>query len=454
MLEKIIAKLKNKNIAILGFGREGKSTYTFIRKHLGDIPLTIVDKKDYSSDELVKDDNNITFVSGDTYLDNLDQYDLIMKTPGISLKDIHNEEALKKITSQIELILEVNRQNIIGITGTKGKSTTSSLTYEVIKAQNPNVFLLGNIGVPVLSEIEEIQSDSILVIEMSSHQLEFLKYSPHIGCILNLYQDHLDHAGNVDHYYNIKLNMFRNQTSKDYGLYSSDNEELNKRVHEVNPKSTLYDIRFDELDKHQNSIRIKDKKYVFINNRLIYEDGKRNIIGDHNLKNIMFVLGIANILGLDLKKAADTISKFKGLKYRMEYIGKVNDIAYYNDTIATIPEATMNAINAIGNVDTLIFGGLDRHIDYTNFTEFLRTCNVSNLICMPTTGTNIGNVLKEKTTKNILFANTLEEAYNLSQKYTKKGNSCLLSPAAASYEFFKNFEEKGAAFEEIVNKNK
>ncbi len=454
MLEKIIAKLENKNIAILGFGREGKSTYTFIRKHMGNIPLTIVDKKDYSDDELVKDDANLTFVSGDNYLDDLNKYDLIMKTPGISLKDIHNEQVLNKITSQIELVLEVNRQNIIGITGTKGKSTTSSLTYEVIKAQNPNVYLMGNIGVPVLSEIDNIQKDSLLVIEMSSHQLEFLKYSPHIGCILNLYQDHLDHAGNVDHYYNIKMNMFRNQTNKDYAFYSSDNEELNKRVKELKPHSLLTDIRFDDKDIHPNCIRLKNHKYVFINQRLVYEDGKRNIIGDHNLKNIMFVLGIAHILGLDLNKAQETISNFKGLKYRMEYIGTNNDVKYYNDTIATIPEATMNAINAIGDVDTLIFGGLDRHIDYTKFTEFLSTCNVSNLVCMPTTGTNIGNILKENTNKNILFANTLDEAYALSQKYTKKGHSCLLSPAAASYEFFKNFEEKGAAFESIVKQNK
>ena len=452
MIDKILNKLRNKNIAILGFGREGKSTYEFIRKHLGDIPLTIVDKKDYSNDELVVNDNNITFIFGDTYLDNLNQFDLIMKTPGISLKDIKDENVLSKITSQIELVLEVNRENIIGITGTKGKSTTSSLTYEVIHDQNPNVYLMGNIGIPVLAELDDVKEDSLLVIEMSSHQLEFLKYSPHIGCILNLYQDHLDHAGNVDHYYNIKLNMFRNQSNKDYGFYSSDNEELNKRVKEVKPRSLLTDIRFDDKDIHPNCIRIKDNKYVFINNRLVYTDGKRNIIGNHNLKNIMFVLGIANLLGLDLNKAADTISKFKGLKYRMEYINTVNDIKYYNDTIATIPEATMNAIEAINDVDTLIFGGLDRHIDYSKFIDYLINCNVNNLICMPTTGTNIGNILKEKTNKNVLFANTLDEAYNLSQKYTKKGNSCLLSPAAASYEFFKNFEEKGAAFESIVNK--
>jgi UDP-N-acetylmuramoylalanine--D-glutamate ligase len=137
----------------------------------------------------------------------------------------------------------------------------------------------------------------------------------------------------------------------------------------------------------------------------------------------------------------------------MEYIGTYNDISYYNDTIATIPAATINAVGAIKNVDTLIFGGMDRGIDYNEFIKFLEESNISNLVCMPTTGTNLGKILEEKTNKNIYFVNTLEEAYDVASSKTKKGYSVLLSPAAASYEFFKNFEEKGRAFEEIVKNN-
>ena len=189
-----------------------------------------------------------------------------------------------------------------------------------------------------------------------------------------------------------------------------------------------------------------------MNNEVIYVDGKRNIIGDHNLKNIMFVVAIAKILGFDLNKAKETISNFHGLKYRMECIGTFHDITYYNDTIATIPDATIQAVKAIGNVDSLIFGGLDRGIDYSEFVSFLKNCDIRNLICMPTTGTNIGKELENNSSKNIVFVDTLEEAFDVACKYTKKGSSVLLSPAAASYEFFKNFEEKGKAFEEIVRK--
>lgn len=443
MYKLILEKLKDKSIAILGFGREGKSTYNFLRKHFPEKELTIIDQK-----EIDIDDMYTVTVSGSDYLSNLEIFDCIIKTPGISLKDIDTTNLKDKITSQLELLLEVNKNNIIGITGTKGKSTTSSLTYEVIKAQKEDVYLLGNIGVPVLDNIENYKEDTTLVIEMSSHQLEYIKESPHIAAILNLYQDHLDHSGTLEHYHNNKMNIFKHQSNKDYLIYSSDNEYLNNKMTEYDYKATKYNVRFDNEELLGNDVRIIDKD-VYINNCLVYTDTERKLLGDHNLKNIMFVLTIAHLLNLDLVKAKETIKEFNGLKYRMEYIGKYNNIHYYNDTIATIPDATINAVKAIKNVDTLIFGGMDRKIDYLEFIEFLKNSEISNLICMPTTGTNIGKLLEE-TSKNILYASTLEEAYELSKKYTNEGMSCLLSPAAASYEFFKNFEEKGARFESIV----
>lgn len=445
--EEIVRKLVGKNIAILGFGKEGKSTYNFIRKHLPDISLTVLDKA-----AITIDDDKVTIVSGDDYLNNLEKYDLIIKSPGISLKDIDYSKIQDKITSQLELLLEVNRKNIIGITGTKGKSTTTSLMYEVLKAQRDNVFLLGNIGIPVFDMIDEYNDKSLLVIEMSSHQLEFVKNSPHIAVILNLFQDHLDHDGSLEHYHNNKMNIFKYQTADDYAIYSDDNEYLNAKMKTLNTAATKFNVRFDDENIFGNAVRIKKDK-VFINNELVYTDGERNLIGNHNLKNIMFVLTICKILGLDFGKARETILSFKGLKYRMEYLGTYHNIKYYNDTIATIPAATENAVEAIGDVDTLIFGGLDRGIDYKEFIEFLKNSNINNLICMPSTGTNIGHLLEECTTKNIKYVQTLEEANAMALKYTIPGKSCLLSPAAASYEYFKNFEEKGKAFEEIVKAN-
>ncbi len=440
MYKKIINKLENKNIAILGFGREGKSTYNFIRKYLPTLHLTIIDKNPV---DLV--DDFTTIITGDSYLDNLGDYDLIIKSPGISLKDIDITLFKDKISSQVELLLEVFRDNIIGVTGTKGKSTTSSLIYSVLKDQGKDTYLLGNIGTPVFDQIENYNKDTILVVEMSSHQLEFIKTSPHIAIILNLYQDHLDHAGSLEHYHANKMNIFKFQTTDDYTIYSEDNVYLSEQIKAYPYQGKKYPISFAQ----DTLVHLVDNK-IYLENELLYTDSKRNLLGEHNLKNIMFVMTVCKILNLDLAKAKETIVNFKGLKYRMEYIGTYDGISYYNDTIATIPEATISAIKAIGNVDTLIFGGLNREIDYSQFIEFLNSSAVNNFICMPTTGYLIGKKMEENTTKNIYYAKDLDEAYHLAVEKTSKGMSCLLSPAAASYEFYKNFEEKGHAFELLV----
>ena len=441
MYKKIIDKLKNKKIAILGFGREGKSTYKFIRKYLPEMVLYILDKNNIDLD-----DKNVIKIIGDSYLDNMDSYDYIIKSPGISFNNIDISSYKDKITSQLELLLEIFKDNIIGITGTKGKSTTSSLIYEVIRNQRDNVYLIGNIGIPVFDDIEKYNKDSILVIEMSSHQLEFVHVSPHIGIILNLYEEHLDHDGTLEKYHHNKLNIFKYQNKDDYAIYSSDNIYLNKYMNNSIYKGIKYTVRFDYNDFTDNSIRIKDKD-IYIDKDIVYHDDKRLLIGDGNLNNIMFVLGVCKILGLDYYKAKDVISNFKGLKYRMEYIGKYHDINFYNDTIATIPEATINAINSIKNVDTLILGGMDRGINYDKLILFLNNSTINNFICMPDTGNYIGNKLINK---NIFYVDNLEDAVDISLKCTLKDKSCLLSPAAASYNKYKNFEEKGLIFENIV----
>lgn len=446
MYRKIIEKLKDKDIALLGFGREGKSTYNFIRKYLNEQKLTILDKE-----KIILDDPYTKIITGNNYLESLEDYDLIIKSPGISLKNIDYQRFESKLTSELELILEVFSKNIIGITGTKGKSTTSSLMYQVLKDQGYDTYLLGNIGNPIFDEIENFTPNTILVIEMSSHQLEFVHKSPHIAAILNLYQDHLDHAGSLEHYHNNKMNIFKYQKVGDYSLYFDDDSYLTAKMTNFSSPSIKYNIRFDTEKKSSTAVWIKNKK-IYLGDKLLYEDKERNLLGDHNLKNIMFIVTIAEILNLDLEKTAETISNFKGLKYRMEYIGKYAGISYYNDTIATIPAATINAIKTIGNVNTLIFGGMDRKIDYQDFIKFLKESIIENLICMPSTGTTIGKVLEKETSKNIFYVTTLEEAHDIAKKVTKKEMSCLLSPAASSYEYFKNFEEKGKKFEEIVKK--
>lgn len=445
MQNKIIELLQNKKIAILGFGLEGKSTYNFIRKHSPNKELTIIDQKDISNSI---NDSNVSIISGDKYLENLDQFDLIIKTPGISLKDIDTTKIKDKIYSQLELLLEVNAKNVIGITGTKGKSTTTTLIYNVIKEQNNNTYLAGNIGIPIFDEIDKFNEDTIIVVEMSSHQLEFVRKSPHIGIILNLYQDHLDHAGSVEHYHECKLHMFDYQNKNDIAIYCSDNTNLNNIMKTKDYKQKIYKI---QKEYNENYVSLKNNKVYYKNEILYIDDNKRNLLGIHNLENIMIVSLIAKILNLNLEKAKKTIDEFKGLEHRLELVGKYNNIIYYNDTIATIPEATISGIEALQNVNTLIFGGMDRGIDYTPLINYLNENNVENLICMPETGYKIGKQL-ENTNKNIFYAETLDEAVKIAKRETKKETICLLSPAAPSYNCFKNYIEKGNKYKELIKK--
>lgn len=446
MINKIIEKLKNKNVAILGFGREGKSTYEFIRKYLKDTFITIIDYKNVlEENNYLKDDTNINIIYGENYLDNLELYDLVIKTPGISLKDIDATNI--NITSQIELVLEVCRNQVIGVTGTKGKSTTSSLIYEILKKAGKPVMLAGNIGIPVFNELEKINDDTYIVLEMSSHQLEYLKTSPHIGIILNLFEDHLDHAGSVKHYHECKMNMFKNQIADDIMIYCSDNKALKELVENSNFKGKKYTVNLED----KASI-YKDNDYIhYENNSYNIQKLKTNLLGNHNLENMMVAMLVSKIIGINDDSILSAISEFKSLPYRLEYIGTVNKVKYYIDTLATIPNATIDAIKAIPDINTLIFGGMDRGISYEGFAEELEKSNIEHFICMPTTGHTIGKSLP---TDRTFFVETLEEACTLAKKITKENTSCILSPAAASYEQFKNYAEKGDRFKELILNNK
>lgn len=440
MYNKILEHLKNKKIAIVGFGREGKSTYKFIRKYLNNQELEILDgnEKLLELNEELKSDKNLKIITGKNYLDNLEKYDLIIKSPGVKFKDLDISKFEDKITSQLGLTLDFYKQNVIGITGTKGKSTTTSLIFKVLKDQGYDAYLLGNIGIPIFDYIEKFNENSKLVIEMAALQLEYVKTSPHIGIILNLFEEHLDFFKSKEHYFLAKLNMFKYQDNSDYGLYTSSNETLDKYVQNGNYITNLIDIN-KELKIENN--------YVIYDNKKIYDsNSERLLLGKHNLTNIMFVLRLSELLKLDLQKTINTINQFKPLEHRMEYVSTINGVKYYNDAIATIPEATINCVEALKDVDTIIFGGMDRGIDYNDLIDFFNKSKIKNFICMPDTGYKIGKEIKSK---NVYMVETLENAVKKAKEVTK--NICVMSPAASSYNAFKNFEEKGRIYKELIN---
>ncbi|MBR6253502.1 MAG: UDP-N-acetylmuramoyl-L-alanine--D-glutamate ligase [Clostridia bacterium] len=445
MINNLIDYFKDKKILILGFGREGQSTYNLIRKYLPEQQLYIADQKeDFQNNfDFLKSDNHVTFIGGENYLEGLEDYDVIMKSPGISFAHLDTSKFIHKIKSQLELLLEFFENFTIGITGTKGKSTTSSLIYKVISEQDRKCILLGNIGVPVFDYVDSIDQDVIMVLEMSSHQLEFMELSPNIAILLNVWEEHLDHYESFIKYAEAKCNIYKYQKENDYFLFNEDNETLSSLV--KNPNGITYKVSMS--GKSDSDIFFKDDK-VFMHDKQIYDKNEqRNLVGDYNLNNIMFVLGVSEILHLDLNKTIKSISEFKTLNHRLEFVGEFDGVKYYDNSIGTIPVATIEAVKALKEVDSLIIGGMDRGVDYKELIEFLNNSEIGNIICMPKTGHDIAKELKQE---KCHIVDTMEEAVAVAKKYTKKGKICLLSPAAASYGFFKNFEEKGDIFKQLV----
>ncbi|HOZ53973.1 MAG TPA: UDP-N-acetylmuramoyl-L-alanine--D-glutamate ligase [Bacilli bacterium] len=456
MIDKIINEINKKNnILILGFAREGISTYNLIRKYLKDKHLTIADLNTelLNINPFLKEDKNVNIILGDKYLDNLDTYDYIIKSPGINLKQIDVTNIKSKITSQTGLFLKYKNVKVIGITGTKGKSTTTSLIYEILKKCNKKPVLLGNIGIPIFSEIENIKKNNIVVLELSCHQLQYTDASPNISILLNVYEEHLDLYKSYEEYINAKLNIFKYQNKEDYKIWEIDSRDS---YNNLKLDNNTFEITFnkDKIRGYKGVYLDNNKLYLKEgnNNKIIYNTKvKRLIIGEHNLYNIAAAFAVAIILKLNITKVSKIINKFKPLEHRLEYVGRYKKIDFYNDSIATIPRATINCIKSISNIDTVIIGGMNREVNLNELVEFLNNnqCTLNNCIMLPETGHIISKDIKNK---NVYIVNDMEEAVETAYKVTSKNKACALSPSAASYNVYKNFEERGRHYKELIDK--
>lgn len=449
MIEKLLKYLEDKKILILGFGMEGESTYKFIRRHFPEKNLYIADKNMNLLQNRVElvEDPYVEVSLGENYLNGIEEYDLIVKAPGISFKNVDITAFKDKITSQLELFLEYADVFSIGVTGTKGKSTTSTLIYKVLLEQGKDVFLLGNIGEPIFNDIEDFTDKTIAVIEISSHALEYVHKSTNISVLLDVYEEHLDHYKSLNAYIEAKFNIAKFQKAGDYFIYNYDNKLMREFGFEY--KENDYAISTEEVPNTKNKVTMNGE-FINCNGKDVMNIHEQmNLKGEHNLNNLMFIFAILDILKLDFNKAIETIKDFWPLEHRMEYFANINKIDYYNDSIATIPEATINAIKALKKVNTLLVGGNDRGVNLSELIEFLKTSDIENIICLPKTGEYIYSELKN-TNKNIFFYEKLEDAVKKAKEVTKPETVCLLSPAASSYGYFKNFEERGRLFKNYV----
>lgn len=427
MLPKIIEYLKDKSILILGFGREGQSSYNYIKKYLPEKPVTIADRNSVSVDG-----ENVEIISGDGYLDRVNDFDLVLKSPGISFKDVEITDGTE-VTCEVDLFLRFADCRKVGITGSKGKTTTSTLTYEMLKAGGFDARLIGNIGVPVFETLDSLNPDTVAVIEMSSHQLEFTHASPEVAILTNIYEEHLDHyKGGMTGYVNAKLNIVRHQNESNTFIY--------------NGTQGISDwLNLDTVKSRKIGVKLDDA--------LPFEIKNEHLLGVHNRQDVLFAYNAAKTFGVSDTDCEKGAQNFNGIEHRMEKVGTFKGITFYNDCIATIPHAVECAVEALKNVDTLIIGGKDRGLDYSEFVDWLTASNICNIIGTPETGHSIVNAIKAKgSDKTLICAADLDEAVRAAYEKTEKGKICLLSPAASSYNVYKNFEFKGRHYKELVNK--
>ena len=460
-----INEIRNKKILILGLGKEGRDTFKFLRKIFPKKIIGIADKLGIKDLRFKIKDKKIQLHLGKNYLKALEKYDVIIKSPGVPPKVIKPFlKKRQKVTSQTEIFFENCPGTIVGITGTKGKSTTASLIYKILKeglkvhpvksretgiSPKAKLFnrvnLVGNIGKPVLNLLFSATPKDVYIYELSSHQLMNLKKSPQIAVFLNIYPEHGDYYKNFNEYINAKANITRYQTENDYLVFNSQD----KIVREIVRKSKAKKIPFQAT------------KYEFITNIR----NKIPLIGKFNFQNVTAAITVGKIFGISKNNIIGAIKKFKPLPHRLEFVGTFKGIKFYNDSLATVPEATVKAIEALGkNLKTIILGGFERGQDFKNLAKKILESEIETLILFPTTGERIWQQVLKIARDRVsvtsgkgglpehFFTDNMKEAVKLSFRNTKKGKICLLSPASASFNLFKNYKERGNLFKKWVKK--
>ena len=446
MIEKIEPWIKGKRILLLGYGREGQSTWNVLRR-LG--TYKVLDIADLKAPAALPEDGTV-WHTGPDYQKCMDDYDVVFKSPGIVLERPENEYRCS-ILSQTEVFFQCFRDQIIGITGTKGKSTVTTLLYHLLKQAGMDALLVGNIGIPALDHMEEVKPDTRIVFEFSCHQLEYMTVSPHIGILVNIHEEHLDHYGTMEKYVEAKHHIFKNQRPDDILICN-----VQCLPEEGTCPSGLIRAGMDGSGKELDVVQEQDGTWVhFRGKSFCIPTDEIKLLGQHNYFDIGVAYGVCSILGMDDQVFARGLKTYEPLPHRLQYIGEREGVKYYDDSISTICDTTIQALKTLKDTDTVLIGGMDRGIDYRELIEYLSDCPVPHIILMEATGKRIYQEIHKyypefKNRARLILAEHLEDGVKRARQITRPGTSCVLSPAAASYGIFRNFEERGETFSRLV----
>jgi len=451
-------ELERKSVLVLGFGTEGQATYEFIRQRWPQKQVTIADRRDLSKFDLslqqrLQSDPACVLSLGPHYLDRLSDYDVIIKTPGMPAAVVRAASAMA-ITSHSALFLaNYPRERIVGITGTKGKSTTTSLIVDILRKAGIDVRLAGNIGLPPLPMLKDCTDETYFVHEFSSHQLAEVEHSPHFAVLLNIVPEHLDYYADFSEYVAAKENITRFQTPNDVLVFNGDYPEPGRIAKRTRARGVRFSMADATADCYVHSRWIVSSMGGAAQEIMGLDDVP--LLGAFNLENVLAAVAVARLFNAPAQTIRTAIQEFRPLPHRLEFVGTFKGIRFYDDSIATVPEAALGALDALGSVTTLILGGHERNLDYTDFGKELVKRGLETLIFFPTTGERIWNAVQSQSQPDAsmpkaFFVDTMQEAVRLAYMHTSSGKICLLSPASPSFGIFKDYKDRGESFKAWV----
>ena len=451
--------IKNRKVAIIGLGvsnlplidyfHEKKSIVTvFDSREIGEISREIIDKITNYAMEMSL---------GKGYLNKLKGFDLILRSPSClptipELEEETNRGAI--VTTEVELLMKMCPAQIIGVTGSDGKTTTTTLISEILKKAGYNCYVGGNIGTPLFTKLHEIMPDDKVVLELSSFQLMGMEVSPSISVITNITPNHLNVHKDYEEYIEAKKNIFKYQDRDGITILNYDNEITRNCSAEVRGKV----IFFSSKEKLDNGYIVDDDVIKECDDKLrkhIVSAKELTIRGKHNYENICAAIAATKTL-VDISTAIEVIKTFPGVEHRIEFVKEINGVKWYNDSASSTPSRTISGLNAFDEEIVLIAGGADKNLDYTPVAKPILD-KVKTLILMGQTSGKIFDAVKEEEEKenkeiNIYMVNNLQQAVILAKRYSVPGQVVLFSPASTSFDMFKNMYDRGQKFKGIVNK--
>ncbi len=439
---------------VIGTGLSGYATCEFLLSKGAKVILTDIKAKDQLNiDNFINKENFKGIFGGQPPLSILDEIDYIIVSPGVSfdipiIKKAHERNI--ELLSEIELSYRLSKGKIIAITGTNGKTTTTSMVGEIFKYGGKDSYVVGNIGLPMISKVDNSRDDTFFIVEVSSFQLEGIKeFHPDISAILNITPDHLNRHKTMDNYIGQKSKVFVNQGSDDITILNADNPISLSFKEEVNSRVVL----FSQMSTLEKGIFVENNNIVIIN-----EEGEKlevcpvsniKVLGGHNLENALAAVAISYYAGISVEGIRKGISEFKGVEHRIERVAMISGIEFINDSKGTNPESSIKAIEAMEKPIILIGGGMDKGSDFTEFVASFKD-RVKYLILLGQTADVIENAARKQGFTSIKKVDSIEDGVLFSFEIADKGDVVLLSPGCASWDMYTSYEERGNIFKSIV----